>query len=311
MEEFDKFVKRNTTWLDNEYVSTSIILFLVVYASLVAPKLPNDIIKLFDYTIVKLLFFFSIVFISRKNASIALVASLALLMSVMVLNKVKFEEMVSIGNSNICTCGCILNDIIPTTPDGQLLISEAKNAVANNVLPISKAEELAKNVVMAESKGEQILIPKTEDGLKRLDEINQSLADGKITEAGAKKMLSVIIVAESIMSAKSTNSVNSVNSEISSESASTSVGSTGSVESSAGSATMAEMAEEVLRRKDEEVNKRGGVPLSGEELKKICASVLEDFKKSNILECNDSVSKSLTSSVESNDPMMSTYAPIK
>lgn len=316
MKEFDKFVKENTTWLDNEYISSTLLLTLIVYSSLVAPKLPNNIIKLFDYTIVKVIFFFFIVFISRKNATIAIAASLALLISIMILNKIKFnEEMMTNVNTqyhpNTCKCECdCLNGIIPMTYDGKLIIEEAKNAVNNNVLPILKAEELAKNIVIAESKGEPVLVPKTEDGLKRLDEIENSLKNGKINEETAKKMLSVIIVAENIISEK-TEELSSVKTE--------------EISSSVGSISMAEMAEEVLRRKEEEINKKGGIPLTVEELKKICANVMGEYKKSNMQECSDIISRensdvlpkensdmtSKESYVESNDPMMSSYAPIK
>ena len=62
MESFDNIVKNYTTWLDNPYVSGALIVFLIVYASMAAPRLPMYVAKLFDYTLVKLLMFFLWVF---------------------------------------------------------------------------------------------------------------------------------------------------------------------------------------------------------------------------------------------------------
>jgi hypothetical protein len=43
---------------------------------------------------------------------------------------------------------------------------------------------------------------------------------------------------------------------------------------------MTDLAEEVLRRKNEETARRGGVQPSPEEIKQLCASVLEEYKGS-------------------------------
>jgi hypothetical protein len=105
MEEFDSAVKKYTSFLENEYVSAGLSLFLIVYASLVAPKLPDYIVNLFDYTFVKLLMFFLIVYISRKNATVAIIAAVAVLVSIMTLNKLKLgEQFKSINASNNCSC---------------------------------------------------------------------------------------------------------------------------------------------------------------------------------------------------------------
>lgn len=118
MEEFDNFVKRNTTFLDNQYVAGALTVFLIVYAGALAPKLPSRVIKMFDNVFAKMLMFFIIVFLSRKNATIALVAAIAMMVSIMALNKIKFnEEMMGVVsndehfgknirlNSCECTCG--------------------------------------------------------------------------------------------------------------------------------------------------------------------------------------------------------------
>lgn len=97
MEEFDNFIKSHTTFLDNPYVSSFLTVFLVVYASSIAPKLPEYYAKFFDNIFVKFLMFFLIVFLSKKNATLALISSIALIISIMTLNKIKInKEMMKI-----------------------------------------------------------------------------------------------------------------------------------------------------------------------------------------------------------------------
>ena len=66
--------------LENQYVSTSLVVFLVLYGGLAAPKLPKSIIKLFSNPLFRLLIIFLIAYTSSKNHSIALVATIILVM---------------------------------------------------------------------------------------------------------------------------------------------------------------------------------------------------------------------------------------
>ncbi|AYV78282.1 MAG: hypothetical protein Edafosvirus8_32 [Edafosvirus sp.] len=91
-ETFDNTVKNSLSFLDNEYVSSALTIFLIVYASMVAPKLPNSIVKLFDYTLVKLLMFFLIAYVFRKNPTVAIIAAVGLLISLMTLNRYKVNK---------------------------------------------------------------------------------------------------------------------------------------------------------------------------------------------------------------------------
>jgi hypothetical protein len=115
MNKFDIYFKDHTSFLENEYVAGAISIFLIAYAGLAAPKLPNYIAKLFDYTFIKLFMFFMIVYISKKNATVAIIASIAVLVSIMTLNKLKLaESMMSVsinrqlpsGDLNNCNCNC-------------------------------------------------------------------------------------------------------------------------------------------------------------------------------------------------------------
>lgn len=116
MSAFDETVKKYTSFLDNEYVSAGLSIFLIIYAGMAAPKLPEYVARLFDYTLVKLLMFFLIVYISRKNATVAIIAAIAVMVSIMTLNRLKFgKELMEVVRAeesghrvhmNGCVCDC-------------------------------------------------------------------------------------------------------------------------------------------------------------------------------------------------------------
>jgi len=93
IEQFDNTVKG---WMDaldrNEYVSSAIILFLIVYAGLAAPRLPENVIRIFDYTVVKLVVLFLIAYGARKNPTVAIIAAIGLIVTLQVLNWFKINR---------------------------------------------------------------------------------------------------------------------------------------------------------------------------------------------------------------------------
>jgi hypothetical protein len=97
MDKFDDVVRKNSGWLENKYIAAGLSLLLILYASLAAPKLPYMIARLFDYTIVKVIMFFMLVYISRKDPTIALIAAVGVLVSLMALDRIKIQvEMMSV-----------------------------------------------------------------------------------------------------------------------------------------------------------------------------------------------------------------------
>lgn len=91
---FDNTVKGWLSFIDdNEYVTGALTIFLIVYASYAAPKLPPYILKLFDNPLFKLLIFFLIVYTAKKNPTVAIIAAVALMVSIHALNKLKLDEM--------------------------------------------------------------------------------------------------------------------------------------------------------------------------------------------------------------------------
>lgn len=87
----DGFLKR----IDEDKALSSVIgMFLVLYAGLAAPKLPRVIADLFDHSGFRLAILFMIAYTASKNSAIAIVATIALLMSFQTLSMYKTNDVV-------------------------------------------------------------------------------------------------------------------------------------------------------------------------------------------------------------------------
>jgi len=89
---FNSFVSPKISFLNNEYVSAFLMVILIAYASLAAPRLPENIVKVLDHPLAKLIVFFLIVYLARYNASVAIVAAVAVLITLMTLNKYNVQR---------------------------------------------------------------------------------------------------------------------------------------------------------------------------------------------------------------------------
>lgn len=329
MEEFDNFVKRNTTFLDNPYISGALTIFLIVYAGAVAPKLPEKIVKLFDYTFVKFLMFFTIVFVSRKNATVALIAAIAMMVSIMALQRLKFDkEMMEVVGTeenkshklklNSCECTCNnFEEIKPKTDDGKLVAAEVVNAVESGALSEEKGQKLVKNIIANELQNLPVLVAKTNDGAKRMEEIAALVKNGQLDSEEGKKKVAIIVVAEAVV-AQTVVEENMQKSEQTQEQFAV------SSSNSANLANLAELAEEVIRKKQEKIAIDGVEP-SEDDMKQLCVAVLSNHRKCKFGNCdrnyhnesyfseplNVSLNGSLngSSNIPGIDPSEMSYAP--
>ena len=78
----------------NKTSSAVIGLFLVLYAGLAAPKLPKSVAKLFGNSIFRLVILFLVAYMSSRNTSIAIIATVALVISMQTLSYHEANEKV-------------------------------------------------------------------------------------------------------------------------------------------------------------------------------------------------------------------------
>lgn len=88
MDSFDNSVNNIIASLNsNEYIAAALATFLVLYSGLAAPNLPESIAKLFSSNIFKFLIIFLIAYNARSNPTVALIATIAFIVSLQALNK--------------------------------------------------------------------------------------------------------------------------------------------------------------------------------------------------------------------------------
>jgi len=77
--------------LDHEYIIAIITIFLILYASFIAPKPPMFMLKLFNYKLIQLLFLFMIVLVSHKSPTVALISAIAFMVTMMALERIRLR----------------------------------------------------------------------------------------------------------------------------------------------------------------------------------------------------------------------------
>lgn len=208
MSSFDDFVKKHTTFLENEYVAGALTLFLIVYASMAAPSLPSYISKLFSNSVFKVIMFFLIVYMYNKKASVALISALALMMALMILDKVNVkttEKMTSLANNNQNDLFANLSDLINqaldivTSLDGQIAMEETTRAVQEGQLHPAEAEMIINKIILAEEQGTTPLVAMSEQGAQQMASVAEAVAQGKIASEEGQRMAAQIVIQENVL----------------------------------------------------------------------------------------------------------------
>jgi len=91
----EKYINESLSFLDNEYIATTIKIFLTVYAAVWAPKLPAQAYNIFKNDIFKLFVFILVIWVGTKDISLALLISLAFLISMNSLRNLNIGETVN------------------------------------------------------------------------------------------------------------------------------------------------------------------------------------------------------------------------
>jgi len=149
-----------TTWLNNPYVSSILTLFLIVYASMAAPKLPHYIKNLFKYTLFKLVIFFLIIYhVCKQNFTVALYGSITLMACIMILDYLtnEYELMEVSANDNSTVLNAPVDNVSELQLDSNALIKELQMAQKLGKMSPSNAEMLTKQIgIMSKSNNKQL-----------------------------------------------------------------------------------------------------------------------------------------------------------
>lgn len=78
--------------LDNVYISTAIKVFIGLYAAFAAPQLPKSLVDLMDNVLMRIGVAFLIVFLATRDPSIALLVSIAFIVTLQQANKLRLYD---------------------------------------------------------------------------------------------------------------------------------------------------------------------------------------------------------------------------
>lgn len=148
----------------NKTANAVIGLFLVLYAGLAAPKLPRSVANIFGNKIFKIVILFLIAYMSSRNISVAIIASVALAISMQTFSyhkaTKKVQQVVEEEVNNMSTD----SDIKIVESDDDMPIEEDKRESVENIEPIE--EQVNNSLIMQETDDEIAYVNQGEDYAK-------------------------------------------------------------------------------------------------------------------------------------------------
>ena len=90
---FDHTVSTGMSYIDtNPYLTAILVILLIAYASTVAPRLPKNVLRMFDNSFAQFFVFFLIAYISQKNVTVAIVATICVFVTLSLLHRYDYQE---------------------------------------------------------------------------------------------------------------------------------------------------------------------------------------------------------------------------
>lgn len=185
MNKFNNFVENNLRFLENDYVSSALTIFLVVYAGMAAPNLPESIARLFDNTVFRMLIFFLVAYSSQKNPTVAAVAAVGLMVSLQTLNRYDVGKIL-MSNTRSLIGSNEPSPVVDVTSSVSAVEAAPENGEITGVdesegsgYPIE--ESSSNSEMVAECQGncnvEQAAAPDNNDGVAGYDNVSNNFAE--------------------------------------------------------------------------------------------------------------------------------------
>lgn len=136
----------NMNFFENDQAIVAVSLVLILYAGIVASRLPGSVLKFFENWIVQIVLFYLIFYISTKNMSLALVATIAVVVTIIEASNTKsIKKLISAAMKREGFCGSINSNNDAYYNDGYVFDDD------NNIVHRS-AEPEFRNIVMKNDK---------------------------------------------------------------------------------------------------------------------------------------------------------------
>lgn len=169
----------------NTFLSSILIILLVIYASVITPKLPVSVLKAANHPVTQLIMFFLVAYLAYHNVVIALIAAIAVVMTLLAVNKFKIENMTDLSNDeltqNLQKCNAWRCDDSNTILDSTW---KGNSPVESTIQPYESNEDqpLSWNVLSEEQKVTVVMSQKNE----MEQQIGRPLSDNELKTLCAK-----------------------------------------------------------------------------------------------------------------------------
>lgn len=91
---FQKIQNNTTNFFNNKYMKAVLYIILILYASVIAPKLPNWIIPYLEYPIVKIFIIFIIGLLATQDATAAIIATIGVTITYLFINDLQYTKYI-------------------------------------------------------------------------------------------------------------------------------------------------------------------------------------------------------------------------
>merc|ERR1712166_66509 len=183
--------------LANIYISTSIKLFLGLYAALAAPKLPKVLLELMNSVVVRVIWAAVIVVMATKDPSIAIITAIAFIVTLEAGNKMKlYDTSASISNPGETSWlysaknneeSPLMPDMGPLTPVVDMAetaiytVADVANTAITNVADVANNIAPDANGVNTEEESEEIQPFIPHNNHRQLSDVNM-MRNSNLTE---------------------------------------------------------------------------------------------------------------------------------
>jgi hypothetical protein len=140
------YVNKTLKFVNSNKIMNSVVaIFLILYAVLAAPKLPKSVAKVFDYTLVKLVYMFLIAYLATKNPSVAIISAATLLITIQTLSSYDTaDKIVDAVQSNNVVAVETRSDV-PLSPARAELVEESTKKANEHKEAANRAAQVGDN----------------------------------------------------------------------------------------------------------------------------------------------------------------------
>ena len=144
MKTVEKMLSQSLNMLDNEYVMTFTRLFLVLYAGLVAPRLPESVSNLFENSVFRVFVLFLVAYLGTKDTTLSMLVAVGFIVSMIFLRKVEVSKSIAdLVGAIIESPQEVVNDMVN---DGQKMVRDGVDKV-QEIVPMMASGEIVGDIV--------------------------------------------------------------------------------------------------------------------------------------------------------------------